>query len=108
MLTVLFSENMDAETKKKHLEKEHSMIMTKEVEGGIQSMCNLGEGLAEKHEKIGEARGERIGKAIGAQKTLVETYQEFDKSKEETTEKLMVKFQVSKEEAEEIVMRFWK
>ena len=65
MLTVLFSENMDAETKKKHLEKEHSMIMTKEVEGGIQSMCNLGEGLAEKHEKIGEARGERIGKEIG-------------------------------------------
>ena len=38
----------------------------------------------------------------------METYQEFDKSKEETTEKLMVKFQVSKEEAEEIVMKFWK
>ena len=99
MLTVLFSENMDAETKKKHLEKEHGMIMTKEV-GGIQSMCNLGEGLAERH----EAHGEKIGE----QKGLVETYQEFARSKDETIKKVMDKFQVSNEEAEEIVKKYWK
>lgn len=104
MLTVLLSEEIDAETKKKHLETKHGMVMTKEVEGGIQSMCNLGEGLAEKY----EARGKEIGKLIGEQKSLVETYQEFGKSKEETIEKVMDKFQVSKEEAEGIVEEFWK
>ena len=70
--------------------------MTRETEGGIQSMCNLGEGLIEKY----EARGER--------KSLVETYQEFGKSKDDTIEKLMDKFQMSREEAEENVKKYWK
>ena len=96
MLTVLLSEEIDAETKKQELETKHGMIMTRETEGGIQSMCNLGEGLIEKY----EARGER--------KSLVETYQEFGKSKDDTIEKLMDKFQISREEAEENVKRYWK
>lgn len=96
MLTVLLSEEIDAETKKQELETKHGMIMTRETEGGIQSMCNLGEGLIEKY----EARGER--------KSLVETYQEFGKSKDDTIEKLMDKFQMSREEAEENVKKYWK
>lgn len=71
-------------------------VMMRETEGGIQSMCNLGEGLIEKY----EARGER--------KNLVEIYQEFGKSKDDTIEKLMDKFQMSREEAEENVKKYWK
>ena len=104
MLTILLSEQIDAETKKRELETRHGMIMTREVEGGIQSMCNLGEGLAEKY----EARGEARGLILGEQKCLIETYQEFGKSEEETIEKVMEKFQLSKEDAEDIVKKFWK
>lgn len=56
MLTILLSEKMDAETKKHELETKYGMIMTEEVEGGISSMCNLGEGLMEKYEKKGEEK----------------------------------------------------
>ena len=59
-------------------------------------MCNLGEGLIEKY----ETRGER--------KSLVETYQEFGKSKDDTIEKLMDKFQINREEAEADIKKFWK
>jgi len=100
MLTVLLSEEIDAETKKRELETKHGMIMTRETEGGIQNMCNLGEGLIEKYESRGIEKGER--------KSLVETYQEFGKSKEDTIEKLMDKFQMSREEAEENVKKYWR
>ena len=44
----------------------------------------------------------------GEQKGLVEVYQEFDKTKEETIERFMVKFEVSRKEAEEKVNKYWK
>lgn len=96
MLTVLLSEEIDAETKKRELKTKYGMIMTREVEGGIRSMCNLGEGLIEKYEKRGEY------------KSLVETYQEDGKSKGETIERFMSKFQVSRKEAEDKVAEYWK
>jgi len=51
--------------------------------------------------------GEARGKAIGEQKNLVETYQEFGKSKEETVTKLMDKFQLSRKQAEDSVKKYW-
>ena len=51
--------------------------------------------------------GEARGKALGEQKTLVETYQEFGKSKEETVTKLMDKFQISRKQAEDSVKTYW-
>ena len=65
------------------------------------------QGLREEGEAIGEARGEARGIILGEQKNLVETYQEFRKSKEETIEKLMDKFRLSREEAEENVEKYW-
>ena len=55
----------------------------------------------------GEARGEARGIVPGEQKNLVETYQEFGKNKEETIKKLMDKFQLSRDEAEEKVKKYW-
>ena len=57
MLTVLLSEEMDAETKKRELAENHDMIMTEVIEGGVGNMCNLGEGLIEKYTALGEAQG---------------------------------------------------
>ncbi len=51
--------------------------------------------------------GEARGRILGEQKNLVETYQEFGKNKEEAIKKLIDKFQLSKEEAGEIVKQYW-
>lgn len=69
MLTTLFSEKKDAETKKKELENKFGMIMTETVEGGLRSMCNLGAGMAERAIREGLQQGlqqgeERLGKLI--------------------------------------------
>lgn len=56
----------------------------------------------------GELRGIELGKLLGEQKSLVETYQEFGKSQEETVGKLVEKFQLTRDEAEDIVKGYWK
>lgn len=53
MLDTLFSSEMDTQQKKQLLEKEHHMIMTRELEGEIGSMCNVSEGLWERALKEG-------------------------------------------------------
>lgn len=57
MLSTLFSQKLDADAKKKILEQEHQMKMTRELEGGIHSMCNVGEGLWERAMEQGFERG---------------------------------------------------
>lgn len=52
--------------------------------------------------------GIETGEARGEQKSLVEVYQEFGKTKEETIERFMMKFEVGREEAEEKVNEYWK
>ena len=41
MLTILLSEVMDAETKKRDLAENHDMIMTEVIEGGVAKMLRL-------------------------------------------------------------------
>ena len=48
MLTTLFSDKLDAVTKKKELEQKYQMKMTRTLEGGIHTMCNVGSGIWEK------------------------------------------------------------
>ncbi len=55
-------------------------------------------------EKIGEARGESRGQKIG----LIETYQELNKSQEETVKKLVEKFSMTEKEARECLAKYWK
>ena len=57
MLSTLFSQKLDADAKKKILEQEHQMKMTRELDGGIHSMCNVGEGLWERAMEQGFERG---------------------------------------------------
>ncbi len=51
MLDTLFSNKMDAASKKRILEKEHQMQMTRNLEGGIETMCNVSLGIREEGEK---------------------------------------------------------
>ena len=47
MLDTLFSNKIDAESKKIILTKDHQMQMTREFEGGIDTMCNVSLGIRE-------------------------------------------------------------
>ena len=57
MLSTLFSEQLNAEQKKKILEQEHQMEMTRKLEGRIHTMCNVGAGLWERAEEQGLEQG---------------------------------------------------
>lgn len=56
MLDTLFSNRMDATSKKIILENEHQMQMTRELEGGINTMCNVSLGIREEGIEEGERR----------------------------------------------------
>ena len=70
MLSTLFSEKLDAEQKKRILEQEHQMEMTRELEGGIHSMSNLWEGVKERAQEQGLQQGLQQGLEQGLQQGL--------------------------------------
>lgn len=84
MLSTLFSHQLDAEDKKRILEQEHQMKMTREMERGIHSMCNVSEGLVER----------------GIQQGMIKTARRYGASDEEIIAQLMEEFQVDRTEAE--------
>ena len=59
MLDTLFSNKMDAASKKRILEKEHHMKMTRNLEGGIETMCNVSLGIREQALEEGREEGEK-------------------------------------------------
>ena len=97
MLDTLFSENLDAESKKKILENEHQMEMTRELEGGIDVMCNVSLGIRER------ALAEGIEQGI---KAIISTCQKFGLSKEEIFEEIMNNFSVSEKAAKELMEKY--
>ena len=56
MLTVLLSDTMEVEKKKKILKDQHGMRMTQKLERRMRAMCNLSEGILERGIDIGELR----------------------------------------------------
>ena len=59
MLDTLFSDELDVHTKKKILEDKHQMKMTRTLEGGINTMCNVSLGIREKALEQGIEQGEK-------------------------------------------------
>ena len=59
MLDTLFSEKLDAQSKKKILETEHQMEMTRKLEGEINTMCNVSLGIRERALAEGLEQGEK-------------------------------------------------
>ena len=76
MLTTLFSEKKDAETKKKELATKFGMVMTETVEGGLRSMCNLGAGMAERAIQRGLKEGREQGLQQGLEQGLEQGLQQ--------------------------------
>lgn len=56
MLDTLFSDELDVPAKKKILEDRHQMKMTRTLEGGMNTMCNVSLGIREKALEEGEKR----------------------------------------------------
>lgn len=94
MLDTLFSNRMDAADKKTILENEHQMKMTRELEGGLDVMCNVSLGIREEALEQGIEQGERrklyqlIEKKLAKGQSL-ETIAEALEEDIETIEKLV-------------------
>ena len=80
----------------KILEQKYDMRMTRELEGGISSMCNVGEGLVERTLERGIQQG--IQQVIGS---LIKTARKYGATDEEIVEQLVEEFQLDKTVAEE-------
>lgn len=91
MLSTLFSHQLDANDKKRILEQEYHMKMTRELERGIHSMCNVSEGILE--------RGIQQGIQQGIQ-ALIRAVRRYGASDEEIVIQLMEEFQMDRIEAE--------
>ena len=98
MLDTLFSNTIDVESKKRLLEEDHQMQMTRELEGGIDSMCNVSLGIREK------ALAEGIEQGI---KAMILTCQEFGVSKDEVLSKILKNSSVAVEVAKELVDKYY-
>ena len=68
LLDVLLSNEIEAAEKQQILQRDFDILMTKELERGIQDMCNLGETIA--RENIAKGRAEGILASI---KSIMET-----------------------------------
>ena len=56
------------------MEKKFNIPLTEELEGGVNNMSNLGEGIREAAFKEGEASGENRGEARGKAMLIREMY----------------------------------
>ena len=65
MLDVLLSDQIRPEAKKKILEQEFHIPMTKEMEGEVRKMCNLSDAIEERALERGKAEGRAEGRAEG-------------------------------------------
>ena len=54
----LFSDKLDAEEKIRILETEYHIPMEEKLRGGLDTMCNLSQGIKEEGIRLGEKRGE--------------------------------------------------
>ena len=77
MLDTLFSNELHAEYKKKILIQEHQMQMTQELEGGITTMCNVSQGIAERAFNDGISQGISRGISQGISQGKIDAYLEM-------------------------------
>ena len=61
LLNILFSVNVTPVEKKRRLQEEFSIAMTREFEGEVENMCNLSQGLVEYGIERGIERGMKRG-----------------------------------------------
>ena len=95
LLDVLLSDKIKADEKKKILENEYNIKMTKSIEREVLGMCNISDGVYE--------RGIEKGRLVG----VIDTYKELGISMIDTIKRISSKFDLSEQEAEEEVRKYW-
>ena len=104
MLDVLLTDKIAAEEKKKILQEEFSIAMTKTMESEVLGMCNLSQGIWDKawDEAWGEAWDEAWGEAWdeATLKTNLKAIQNLMESLDITAEKAMEALKIPTEQRE--------
>lgn len=98
LLEVLFSLRISATEKKQILINEYDIIVTESIERLVDDMCNLSDGV----EAIGFERGLEQGL-----EAIVETCKDFGSSFIDTVGRVASKFNMTQQEAEETVRKYW-
>jgi hypothetical protein len=93
LLSALFSNSIKTDDKLKIMKTEYGIPVTRKMEEEVNYMCNLGQGIYERGEASGEARGVKIGEArgvkIGENRGKIKVYAyEMNLSAEEIAAKL--------------------
>lgn len=94
LLDVLLSTNKKAKEKKAILERDFDIPMTERMEGEMESMCNLSDGVEQK----GIEKGIKIGRDEGV-RLFVRTLREFNIKEEEIVARIMKEFSLTEDKA---------
>lgn len=90
LLSTLLSTTESVEKRKEILENDFHIPMTKEIEEGMQDMCNYGTAV--------QSYGERIGEQRGAEKAILETIKNLKETMKWTTKQAMDAMKLPKED----------
>jgi predicted transposase YdaD len=104
LLSALFSNTIKTDDKLEIMKTEYGIPVTRKMEEEVNYMCNLGQGIYERGEASGEARGVKIGEArgvkIGENRGKIKVYAyEMNLSAEE----IAVKLGMEKEDVAKII-----
>lgn len=73
---------------KELLQEKHQMVMMRDLQGGIHTMCNVGEGVWERAEAAGMKKGELKGRLEGIS-ALVKSLRKFGATDEQIIVQMM-------------------
>ena len=99
LLNVLLSDKTDTNEKKRVLEDEYHIAMSRELESEVSRLCDLSQGIFEKGVKQGIEQGFNRG-VIGA----IEMLREDGKDDKAIVERIMRKYHLTRAEAEAYVL----
>ena len=97
MLSVLLSEKMKIETKKRTLESDYGLPMSQQLEMEVAAMCNLSDIVEDRGIEIGKAQGIEIGIEKGIEQGKLETIYDLVQSGFLTLEQGAEKLDISVE-----------
>jgi len=95
LLDILLSDKIKADKKKEILENEYNIKMTKSIERKVLGMCNISDGVYE--------RGIERGMIVGA----IKMCKELEVSLMDTVKRISSKFDLSEQEVEKEVRKYW-
>lgn len=93
LLSIALSDTINYRQKVKVMNNNYNITMTRKLEGDVSIMCNLSDGVWKKVHAEGEAKGKILG--------TIDTYREIGLEHDEMMAKIIKKFSITPEEAEQ-------